>query len=253
MGSKVRSDSTSSPASSTRTGQRSRRGEDVDDPAPERPLPDPRHGLHPLVAGRLEVLDQRLPIDAVAGPERQDLAPEVGRGRERRLETAGGHDHPQGLARAEAGPGSPRGPRPPRVPRHRARGRRGGTGIRTTSPGRLPAERSREGPEVVEGAERRRLIGHDDDRRAARGEERGQGEGRRGAPQAFERDPLRPRPPGPSAPGRGRPRRPRLGGLAVASAAAALPLTAAPVPGGRTGSPARSTGPRSGGGRPSAP
>ena len=43
-----------------------RGGEDVDDAAPQAPLPDLEHRLHPLVAGRLEEREQDLPVAALA-------------------------------------------------------------------------------------------------------------------------------------------------------------------------------------------
>ncbi len=231
-------------------GQRSRWREDVDDPAPERPLADARHGLHALVAGGLEVLDEGLAVDRVARGHRQDLAPKRCRRGKRCLEAARGHDHPEGLPAQEAAqdPGAARIllARPRIAPEGGVRDRH-----QDDLAGRLPTERRGEGAEVVEGPERRRLIGHDHDRGTARRQEPGQRERRRGPPQALEPDPLRA--PRQRRPGRGRGRPTPRGCGAAETRVAVGPLTGAPGRGGRTDSPARSTGRRSAAARPSAP
>ena len=156
--------------------------------------------------------------------------------------------------------GSPRRSRP-RIPARPASSSRApasrqraacGTGIRTTSPGAFrpsapaKARRSSRVRSAVGSSATTTTAGRLGGRSAARARDAAEPH----RPSSWIRPVARPR----ATRARARsPQASRLGGLAVGSVAVELALTAAPAPGGRKGSPARSTGRRSGGARPSAP
>ena len=77
------------------------RHEDVDDAAPHAPLPHLDDRLRALVAGRLEGLQQQLALQAVAGADAQRAGRELGRRRQRRVETGRRRHHHHRLAGAQ--------------------------------------------------------------------------------------------------------------------------------------------------------
>ena len=72
------------------------RREDVDDSAPQAPLSHLDHGLHPLVAGRLERPEKSVPFQARSHRQREGPRAKGLRGENRRTEGGGRGDHHDG-------------------------------------------------------------------------------------------------------------------------------------------------------------
>ena len=70
--------------------------EDVDDPAPQAPLSHLDHGVHPLVAGRLERAEKSLPLEARPHRQREGPGAKGLRGENRRTESGRSGDHHDG-------------------------------------------------------------------------------------------------------------------------------------------------------------
>ena len=251
MGSNVRSDSTSSSASSIRTGS---------DPAGENTSTIPPRSAHWPTA--VTVSTRSYPADWRCSTRASRSTASPGASVRTWLRNAAGVG--SGASRPRAGTitqsGSPRSRRPRRPARVASSSRAPasrqsaacGTGIRTTSPG---AFRPRAPAKARRSSRTRKAVGSSATTTAA-----GRAGGSTAASASDVAEPQRPSSGTRAVPrasaARAAVRSPQIssdGGPAGTTVARALALTAAPDPGGRTGSPARSTGRRSGAARPAAP